>query len=131
MERLVRPVLWLLLVPYFAVASLNVLPWIGESRESANRSNAQLTVAFIVVSFEIALLALAGLSRGEIWDKHLYIVVGLMFVPPWIAVARWLSKARESDYRKLYRRMSVGARCAFGIAAAIFVIACWWVVGQA
>jgi hypothetical protein len=131
MQRLFLAFLWLLLVPYFAVASINAPAWAGESRETTNRANAQLTVAFMLCSLEIAILAVAGLSRGELWDKHLYIVCAGLFVPPWIFVARWLNKSRESDYRMQYRRMSLGARLAFGLIAATFVFACWSVVGKA
>ena len=131
MSRFSRSLLWVLLVPYFAVASLIVQPWIGESRESFNRTNAQLTAAIILASFEIALLALAGLSRGEVWDKHLALICWALLLLPWLAIARWLNKAKESDYRKLYRGMSVKARLAFGIIAAAFVFGCWWLVGHA
>ena len=130
MERLLGPIIWVLLVPYFAVASLNLRSPVGASRASANRTNAQLTVALILTSFEIALLAAGGLSRGRLWETYRYIICGLLLILPWIAVARWLGKENEADYRNLYQLMPVGVRLGFGIASAAFVAACWWFIGQ-
>lgn len=131
MRRVSSVLIWLLLVPYFAVASIGAPAWIGETEQDTNRANAQLTVALMLTSFEIALLAIAGLSRGELWNDHLTLVCAALFVPTWIFVARWVSKSREADYRRHYRGMSVGARLMFGFFAAIFVSACWWVIAKA
>jgi hypothetical protein len=131
MRRISRLLIWLLLVPYFAVGSLGVPAWIGETEQDTNRANAQLTVALMLTSSELAVLALAGLSRGELWDKHLTLVCAALFLPAWIFVAWWVSKSREADYRKHYQGMSLGARLTFGFLAATFVASCWWVIGKA
>ena len=131
MERLLRPIIWLLLVPYFAVASLNVPSPVGASLETSNRTNAQLTVALILTSFEIALLAGTGFSLGRAGGTRLFLICGFLLIIPWIAVARWLTRENETDYRNLYRLMPLGLRFGFGIAAAAFVAACWWFIGQA
>ena len=107
MDRLFRRLLWFVLVPYFAVANMNVSPWFGGSRESANRTNAQLTVALILVS--PVLYVLAGLAANE-WaaQGHPFIFAALLFVPMWLLVSAWLKRSdREANIAPTTRRWGV------------------------
>src|SRR5206468_9468452 len=61
---------WFLLVPYFAVFSLNVMPWLGEERRSANRTNAQLALALVFASIALPLLKAVGVTGGSIVRTH-------------------------------------------------------------
>jgi hypothetical protein len=126
MNRLFRGLPWFLLVPYFAVANLNLSPWFGGSRENANRTNAQLTVALILVSPVLYVLAWAGHVSDRFPKTHPFIFAVLLFVPLWLVVSAWLTSDREAEYRMDYMAMSRPARLAFGVATAALVGVGWW-----
>ena len=94
MRRLFGPLLWFLLVPYFAVGGLNVRPWVGESREAANRANAQLILALILVWPLILISPKAG-RLAEATRLHPYVFASLLLMPAWWFVSSWLNGNRE------------------------------------
>jgi lipopolysaccharide export LptBFGC system permease protein LptF len=125
MHRLSRALIWLLLVPYFAVASLNVAPWIGEKREDANRTNAQLAVSLIFAFTVLGVLSVSGvLSRlntlSPVW-------IGLAtVVPPMVAISFLLNREREHHYSVLYRSMPKWERAGFGLTTLVFTSVMIW-----
>ena len=125
MIRSYRALLWFLLVPYFAVRSLNVLPWIGESRDSANRTNAQLTVALIFASSILGILGFTGAYQG-LRDMPPILIGLLCFVPPMIAITVLFDRDREKRYWTAYKAMPVQQRSMFGAATLIFVLVMLW-----
>jgi hypothetical protein len=124
MNRL-RGLLWFLLVPYFAVAKLNWPSWVGD-RTSANRTNAQLILALILVSPVLYLLAWSGRLSDGLPKTHPFVFAVLLFVPVWLLVVAWLQSDRESAYRSDYLMMGRTTRLAFGVTTAALVAAGWW-----
>jgi quinol-cytochrome oxidoreductase complex cytochrome b subunit len=125
MNRLLQTLIWFLLVPYFAVASLNVRPWVGESRANANRTNAQLAIAIIFASAVLGVLGLTGFS-GDLDGISPFLIGLACIVPPMIVVSLLLDAERERHYREVYRTMPARQRAAFGLATLAFVVVMLW-----
>lgn len=125
MTRLSRGLMWLLLVPYFAVASLNVPPWIGERRESANRTNAQLVLSLVFAFTVLNLLSLTGTLHQFGNVSPMWIGLATV-VPPMIAISLLLNRERERHYRALYRSMPTWERVAFGSTTLGFALLMIW-----
>jgi hypothetical protein len=114
---------WLLLVPYFAVASLNAPAGIGGNRRETNRTNAQLLLALILLQPVIA-LSPKGLVHGmPKWQ--LMVLAGLLLLPTWQWVSYWLSGEREADYRRRYKLLSWGQRAAVTMGTVALSVAVW------
>lgn len=118
---------WFLLVPYFAVSGLNVRPWLGEERRSANRTNAQLSLAFLFACLGFPLLDALGITGGWFGKAHPYWLSLLLILPAWVAVSLWLNSAREAEYHKAYCAMAPALKASFGIATAIVAAICLWI----
>jgi hypothetical protein len=110
-----------LLVPYFAVRCLNVRPWIGESRENANRTNAQLTLAFILVWPLILVSPKAG-WLAEATRIHSYVFAFLLLMPAWWLVSTWVKGDREREYAAGYGSMPRWRRFAFGLSTLTLMV---------
>lgn len=125
MDRLSRALVWLLLVPYFAVASLNVPPWIGERREDANRTNAQLAISLVFAFTVLGVLSVSGVlhrlnTLSPVW-------IGLVtVVPPMAVMSFLLNREREHHYRALYRSMPKWQRMGFGLTTLVFTSVMIW-----
>jgi hypothetical protein len=119
--RRLFPLLWFLLVPYFAVGGLNVRPWIGESRESANRTNAQLILALILVCPLILISPRAG-WLAEATRIHPRIFALLLLIPAWWFVSAWLKGERERQYEAAYRSLPRWQRFAFGLSTPTLLV---------
>lgn len=117
--------MWFLLVPYFAVASLNVLPWIGETRENANRTNAQLTIALIFASAVFGILGVTGAAHRLHGARPIWVGVACI-VPPMVAISLFFNREREHQYRTAYKTMPTWERGAFGLGTLAFVAAMFW-----
>jgi cytochrome bd-type quinol oxidase subunit 2 len=126
MGALARFLGWFLLVPYFAVKSLNVPPWIGEDRENANRTNAQLTIALIISFVGFGLLVMAG--KDDLIDRvpsWLFGIIGI--VPTMLVTAVVLNRDREQRLGTAYRSMPRWERMAFGLSTLALVSVMFWV----
>jgi uncharacterized membrane protein YfcA len=123
MNRLSRVALWLLLVPYFAVASMNAPAWIGETRRDTNRANAQLILALICVSPILFFLSAAGYLQRSPVRNHPAIFGLIVCVSALLIIKAWLRGDRETEYRREYRELSVAVRLAFGFATAALIVA--------
>jgi hypothetical protein len=130
MKRLSQAV-WFLLVPYFAIARLNVTPWNGETRQSFNRSNAQAVLALIIVWPLMFVLPTAD-QFGELTRNHpkvfAYVVASLVFAPAWFFVSMWLRGDRERYYASLYNSMPLWKRRVYGIATFGLAVLVLWAV---
>ena len=126
MTRLFGSLRWFLLVPYFAVAALNVPPWIGETRKSANRTNAQLTLALLIIS--PALFALAGTGRliEGFPRERPYLFSFALLLPALLFVNRWLRSDREAKYQSDYAAMPRSVRVGFGLGTLALFCAAFW-----
>jgi hypothetical protein len=127
MDRLFRALGWLLLVPYFAVASLNVRPWIGEKRDDANRTNAQLAISLIFASTVLGVLSASGVLHrlntvAPMWIG--FATVG----PPMLVTSLLLNRKREDHYRALYRSMPRLERMGFGLTTLVFTSVMIWLI---
>ena len=122
MKRSAWAPVWFLLVPYFAVASLNAPPWPGESRKSANRTNAQLALVLIMMSPIFFTLAGTGLLSGRIPRQHPFLFSLAVMLPVWALVSIWLKSEREAQYNHDYAAMSQLRRSIFGLGTAAFLI---------
>jgi hypothetical protein len=123
MNRVSRALLWLLLVPYFAVASMNAPAWIGETRRDTNRANAQLILALICASPVLFVLSAMGyLQDGPIQD-HPTIFALIVCVSTLLIIRAWLKGDRETEYRHEYTQLSLGVRLAFGFATGALIVA--------
>jgi uncharacterized membrane protein YfcA len=109
-----QPLLWFLLVPYFAVLKLNVPAGIGGSREFTNRGNAQLTLALILV-WPLILLAPTTGRLGEAIHAHPYIFAVPLLAASWWLVAAWMTGDRERRYAATYNSLPRWRRFAFGL----------------
>jgi hypothetical protein len=114
--------LWFLLVPYFAVGGLNVPPWIGESRESANRTNAQLILALILV-WPLLLISPREGWLADATRIHPYVLAAIVLMPAWWFISAWLKGDRERQYAAAYRSLPRWQRIAFGLSTATFIMA--------
>jgi hypothetical protein len=115
------PLLWFLLVPYFAVGRLNVRPWIGESRKNANRTNAQLILALILV-WPLLLMSPRAGRLAEATRIHPYIFALLLLMPAWWFVSAWLKGDRERQYAAAYRSLPRWQHFAFGLSTATLMV---------
>src|SRR5690242_8986188 len=127
MDRLFRALGWLLLVPYFAVASLNVRPWIGEKRDYANRTNAQIAISLIFASTVLGVLSASGVLHrlntvAPMWIG--FATVG----PPMLVTSLLLNRKREDHYRALYRSMPRLERMGFGLTTLVFTSVMIWLI---
>lgn len=122
MKRLFEPLLWFLLVPYFFVGGLNVRPWFGESRQSANRTNAQLIVV-LILAWPLFLLFSATETVKNANSAALYIFGIIVLMPTWWLVSAWLKGERERRYADSYEALSNRQRIAFGISTPILMMA--------
>jgi hypothetical protein len=122
MKRLLEPLLWFFLVPYFFVGGLNVRPWFGGSREFANRINAQLTLALILIWPLILLSPRVGPVKEAI-DAHLRIFAGLVVILALWIVSASLKGDRERKYAAAYRSLPKWRRIAFGISTPSLMMA--------
>jgi hypothetical protein len=123
MSRFIRPLLWFVLVPYFAVLRLNAPAGIGESRAHTNRTNAQLVLALILISPVLFALAATGSLKRGLPQSHPYIFALIVFLPAALGVGFWLKGDREALYRREYGRLPVAARAIFGLTTAALVVA--------
>jgi hypothetical protein len=120
MRSIARFFLWFLLVPYFAVRSLNVRPWFAGQREVANRTNAQLAVALIFSAIFLGVLSISG--EGHLLDHVSPYLFGIAaVVPPMAATAMLLNRHREKEYWSAYKSMPEWKRGAFGLGTLAFV----------
>jgi hypothetical protein len=116
---------WFLLVPYFAVASLNVPAGVGGDRNATNRTNAQAILSLILISVLLFSLAGAGaLNEGPI-RRHPYLFGLALVVPTWLLVRQWLNPQREADYRRTYETMTLRSRAGFGLITATAIVVGW------
>lgn len=129
MGRLIQPVLWFLLVPYFAVLRLNVPAGIGGSREFTNRTNAQLLLALILV-WPLILLSPRRGRLGEAIHLHPYIFAFLLMMPAWWLVSAWLTGDRERWYAAAYNSLPRWRRIAFGLSTAVAMIVALMLVAR-
>lgn len=116
MKRLFEPLLWFFLAPYFFVGGLNVRPWFGESRQSANRVNAQLALSLILIWPLIFAVPRTG------WLSDHPEVVGLLILPALWFVSAWMKGEREQSYLAAYRSMPRRHKIAFGLSTAAFMV---------
>jgi uncharacterized membrane protein YfcA len=123
MVRLSRAPIWLLLVPYFAIASLNAPPWIGETRQHANRTNAQLTLALILVSPVVFAVAATGYLQRGLPRDHPTIFALIVYLPAVLFIGAWLKGDREANYRREYAQLPLIVRTGFGLATAALMVA--------
>jgi hypothetical protein len=121
MKRLFEPLLWFILIPYFFVGGLNARPWFSESREFANRTNAQLTLALILIWPLILLSPRAGPVKDAI-DAYLYLIAGLILILALWLVSAWLKGDREQKYAAAYGLLPKWWRIAFGISTPILMM---------
>jgi hypothetical protein len=117
---------WFLLVPYFAVLSLNIAPWIGERRHDANRTNAQLTLALLFASIALPLLSVVGITGGPIGRAHPFLLGVALIVPPMAAISLWLNRTKEAAYQEDFRSMALPLRAAFGLSTVTVASVCLW-----
>lgn len=117
---------WFLLVPHFAILSLNAAPWIGERRYDANRTNAQLALALLFASIALPLLSIVGITGGPIGKAHPFLLGIALTVPPMIAISLWLNRAREAAYHRDFRSMSLPVRAVFGLSTMTLAAVCLW-----
>ena len=100
MRRLSRVLIWLLLVPYFAIASIGVPAWIGETEQDTNRANALLALSLIFAFTMLGLLSLTGTIHRL--DGLAPYWIGLATIaPPMIAFSFWMNRERERRYSTL------------------------------
>lgn len=123
MNRFYRTFLWFLLVPYFAVASLNVAPWIGETRQDANRTNAQCILGLIFVSPIFFALSATGYVQHGLIRDHPIIFAIILYVPAVLLIGAWLKGDREREYRRKYTELPLVVRVAFGLATGALIVA--------
>jgi len=123
MNSLFRSLLWLLLVPYFAVQRLNVPAGIGGSRERTNRTNAQLVLGVILVSPILFALASTGYLGHALPRTHPYIFALIVFLPAVFFVGAWLKGDREEAYQRKYAQLTPAVRLAFGLTTAGLITA--------
>jgi hypothetical protein len=116
MKRLFEPLLWFFLAPYFFVGGLNVRPWFGGSRQSANRTNAQLALSLILIWPLIFAVPRTG------WLAEHPKVVGLLILPALWFVSAWMKGGREQRYLAAYRSMPRRRKIAFGLSTATFMV---------
>ena len=121
MRRLVEPLIWFWLVPYFAVLRLNVPAGIGLSREFTNRSNAQLILALILL-WPLILLAPRTGPLGDSIRAHTYIFALLAVMPAWWIVSTWLKGDRERKYAAAYQALPRWRRIAFGLTTLALMV---------
>jgi hypothetical protein len=111
---------WFLLVPYFAVGSIPARPWFGGSPEFSRRINAQLTLTLILI-WPLILLAPTEGRLAEAINAQTYVSAGLVMVPTWWFVSRWLKGNREQRYAASYRSLPRWRRIAYGVTAPILM----------
>jgi hypothetical protein len=116
--------LWFLLVPYFAVRSLNVRPWFGDDRESANRTNGAIAVALIVTLIVTGTMYAAG-NRQLPYNRTFAIASCLLAL---IGTFVFLNRERERHYFAVYTSMRWWKRCAFGFSTMALVALSFWAV---
>jgi hypothetical protein len=123
MNRTSRALIWLLLVPYFAVGSIGAPAWIGETRRETNRANAQLILALICYSPILFAVCAAGCAQHGVIGDHPTIFALITFVPTFLLVSAWLKGERETEYRREYMQLPLAVRFAFGLATGVLVVA--------
>ena len=111
MRRLSRVLIWLLLVPYFAVASIGVPAWIGETEQDTNRGNALLALSLIFAFTILGVLSLSGTIHRLDGVAPYWIGIATI-APAMIALSFWLSRERERRYSTLYKSMPFGSASA-------------------
>jgi hypothetical protein len=121
MGRIFKSLQWFLLVPYFAVGSIPARPWFGGSPEFSRRINAQLILTLILI-WPLILLAPTEGRVGEAIKAQTYIFAGLVMVPTWWFVSRWLKGNRERQYAAGYRALPRWQRIAFGLTTPTLMI---------
>jgi hypothetical protein len=125
MSRLSRTFIWLLLVPYFAVASINAPAWIGETKRDTNRGNALVVISLIFAFTALGALSLAGAFHRLDGVSPYWIGLATV-VPPMIALSLWLNREREKRYSALYKSMPIWERVAFGLTTLAFTSLMIW-----
>jgi len=130
MLRRLQPLWWFVLVPYFAVKSLNSRPFFTEDREFANRVNGLIALSLI---FTFIVFGALNLTRWQyVLDSRIFDIG--VYVVGYIAAAAAVTRDRERQHVPLYRAMQPAKRRAIGIAVfAIFtvaVIAALWGSGE-
>lgn len=122
MQRVAKFFSWFLLVPYFAVRSLNVRPWFGEdARETANRTNAQGIIALMIAFAALDLLEAVG--GGRLLDGVPAAAIGFCtVVPGMVATAMILRREREKRYWAEYKIMPEWRRCVFGVGGSAIAL---------
>jgi hypothetical protein len=131
MGRIFRSLRWFLLVPYFAVGSIPARPWFGGSPEFSRRINAQLILTVILV-WPLILIAPTEGRVGEAIKTQTYFFAGVVMVPTWWFVSRWLKGNRESQYAAVYRTLPRWQRIAFGVTTpTLMVLTLMWGVSNA
>jgi hypothetical protein len=123
MNRPSRTLIWLLLVPYFAVASINAPAWMGETRRETNRANAQLILALICYSPILFAACATGYAQRGVIGDHPTIFALITFAPTVLLVSVWLKGPRETGYRQEYMQLPLTVRFAFGIATGTLMVA--------
>ena len=127
MRLIPRALLWLLLVPYFAVVGLNVEPWFGGARRAANRANGIVAVAIILMFLAFPLLKLGGVLSG-FGHEHPTMLGLLLSVPSMVAVGYWLDPIREAKYRKTYAAMPARQKTFYGLTSMLIIAGSLWLI---
>jgi quinol-cytochrome oxidoreductase complex cytochrome b subunit len=124
MSKVLRFPLWFLLVPYFAVRSLNVRPWFKGQRETANRTNGAIVVAFIATLIVTGALYAAG-NRQLPYNRTFAIASYLLAL---VATLVFLNRERERHYSAAYSSMPWWKRSAFATGTIALVVLSFWAV---
>ena len=112
---------WFLLVPYFAVGAIPARPWFGGSPEFSRRINAQLILT-LILTWPLILLAPTEGRWAEVIKAQTYFFAGVVMLPTWWFVSRWLKGGRERQYAVGYRALPRWKRIAFGLTAPTLMV---------
>ena len=117
------------LVPFFLIRSLNVLPWPGEPRQSANDTNGAMVLSLLDMAVLHCLWVTVAIPVGASYPTSPFPVV-IIFILLAVSHVVWLttkrSKQLSRDFRRLSRRTRlaslVGSLAAFALAVAGFFV---------